>query len=101
GLNLSVREAFKKAAVEAEKASYDLWEKYDKEKISIKDKVFALCSEINPIKETLESINKTLNCIATYPFDNIMETLRTFNSLSTESKEMMQFLFDNYKREEK
>jgi len=99
GLNLSVRESFKKAALEAEKASYELWEKYDKEKISIEKKVSKLCDEIKPIKKELEEINSLLNSVKTYPFDRIIETLRAFNSLTNESKEMMQFLFDNYKQE--
>ena len=99
GLNLSVREAFKKATVEAEKASYKLWEEYDKEKISIKKKTAALCDELKPIKETLDGINKTLKSISTYQFDHIIDTVRKFNGLIGGSKEMMQFLVDNYRNE--
>lgn len=97
GLMLQVKQAFGKAKDEAIKASYALWEQYDKELPSVKKKVADIVESLEPLKKTTKEINDSLEKINCCQVDKVIEAIRTLNDLYGESKEMVDFLVKNFK----
>jgi chromosome segregation ATPase len=100
GLMLKVKQAFGKAKDEALDASYALWDGYQKELPSVKKKVNEIVSTLDPLKSKLEEINNLLSKIKTYDIDRFIETLNSLARSYGKSKEMIEFLVQNFKAKE-
>lgn len=96
GLLLQVKKEFEKTKNEGLSAAYKLWEDYDKEKSDILDKVDHINDALNPLLETLESINKQLDKINTYKFERVLDFISKFNGMSEQTKNVLKFLVDNF-----
>ena len=97
GLLLKTRQAFEKAKNEHCEASYALWEGFDKERGSIKEKTTKLITELKPLKDELIEINELMGKIKTYEMDRVIETIDKLNGLYGNSKAMIKFLVNNFK----
>lgn len=97
GLLLKVKQAFEKAKDEQLKASYDLWEKFEKELPNIQEKVKKIEDTVIPLEEKLKVISGSIAKINTWEVERLIDVLARFNSLSDKSKDMMEFLVKNYK----
>lgn len=96
GLMLKVKQAFEKAKNEQLSASYALWEKFDTELPSTKQKVDKLIEVLKPLSEKLNELNKTLKSIETYDIDRLIGVVEKLSSLYGTNKEMVEFLIKNF-----
>jgi len=97
GLMLKVKQAFEKAKNEQLKSSYELWEKFDEDIPSIKEKTTNIISKLNPVIEKLKETNDLLNSISTYSFEKLINVIKEVANLYGKDKEMVKFLIDNFK----
>lgn len=96
GLMLRVKQAFESAKKEHYQSSYELWENFDKEIPSIKEKTEKIIATLDPLAEKLTQINDLLGKIQTWNFDKLIETVEKFASLYGNSKDMVEFLVNNF-----
>jgi arginyl-tRNA--protein-N-Asp/Glu arginylyltransferase len=99
GLMLKVKQTFEKAKHEQLEMSYAVWGKFEEEIPDIKDKVNKIISVLNPLEERLDSINNKLNKINTWDIERVIKIIENFQSLTTENKEMVDFLIHNFNKE--
>jgi len=92
GLMLKVKQAFEKAKDEQLNPSYATWESFDKEIPSIKQKTSEIVSLLKPITEELEKIRYLLGCINTYSFDQISNSIATFQSLANGNRDLFEIM---------
>lgn len=100
GLMLQVKQTFEKTKHEHLAASYELWEKFEKEIPSTKQKVEKIVAVLEPLTKELTKIESLLTSIRTYEMDHIYEAVIKFTGLYGEGKEMFEFLVKNFKRKE-
>lgn len=96
GLMLKVKQAFEKAKSEQLEASYAVWEKFDSEIPSIKAKTQKIVDELKPLQQELKNTCDLLAKIDTYNMERLIETVWKFSNLYGESKNMVEFLVNNY-----
>ena len=96
GLMLKVKQAFEKAKNEQLDASYALWEKFESEIPNIKQKTQKIIDELRPLQEELKKTSDLLAKIDTYDMERVIETIGKLSSLYGESKNMVEFLVNNY-----
>jgi len=97
GLMLNVKQAFEAAKNEQLKASYDLWDQFDKEIPNIEEKTQKIIDVLTPLVKQLTQVNDLLGKISTYQFEKVINTVQTMTNLYGESKDMVEFLVNNYK----
>lgn len=97
GLMLKTKQTFTKLKDEALSSFYSLWEEYDKDQHTITKKINSLKDLLIPLKKDIDQINESLNKINNYPLEKMLELLAKYNNSPEESKNMMNFLFENYK----
>ena len=98
GLMLKVKKTFEAAKNEQLTASYDLWENFEKQLPSTRDKIETITKLIQPLSEQVEHLNKELNKISTFDIERIAEAIRSLASLSGDKKDMIDFLIQNFKK---
>ena len=96
GLMLKVKQAFEKAKNEQLNASYSLWEKFESEIPNIKQKTQKIIDELRPLQEELKKTSDLLAKIDTYNMERVIETVGKLSNLYGESKNMVEFLVNNY-----
>jgi len=101
GLMLKVKQAFTKAADEHLKSSYEVWENYDKELPSIKDKTQKMINVLTPLKNEPTEINTLISKINTWDIDKLIKTIGCLSDMYGKNKEMVEFLVNNFKSIEK
>lgn len=99
GLMIKSRNEFKKAKEEELDSYYTLWEKYEEDINGIKEKVNEIKNFLSPLKKELKEVEELMNKIRIYDFKELNEVLRIFSSLYGENKKILEFLFENYKKE--
>jgi len=97
GLMLNVKQAFQLAKNEQLNASYEMWEKFEKEMPNIKEKTQKIIDVLYPLVQKLTEVNTLMSKVQIYNFEKMLETVDRFNQMSDDSKEMVKFLFNNYK----
>jgi len=95
---IKARDAFKEAKDQEIASMYSLWEEYDKELTSLKSFVNEAKKTIEPIKEEVINLNKEMEKINSYGFENLINSINAFCQLYGEQKEMMEFLVKNFKK---
>jgi uncharacterized phage infection (PIP) family protein YhgE len=100
GLMLHVKQAFEKAKNEQLTASYELWEKFEEEIPSIREKTNKMVDTLKPLTAELKEINSEIGKINAYSANSFIETLSNLSRLSAENKGMIEFLVKNYKHKE-
>lgn len=98
GLMLNVKQAFEKAKDEQLRGSYELWEQFEKDLPSIKDKTNEIVEALDPLVAQLTKVNDLLGKIQMWNFDKVIETVERFAATYGESKEMVEFLIKNFKQ---
>lgn len=96
GLMLRVKRAFEKAKNEQLSASYELWEKFEKELPSISKKIKTITDKLNPLIEKLENVEKLLGKINSYRMEDVIKTVERMTSLYGKEREMIDFLVKNF-----
>jgi DNA repair exonuclease SbcCD ATPase subunit len=99
GLMLKAKDSFRKAKDEELQAHYDLWENFEKEIPLVSKKINSIIDLLKPLKDDLNEINELLQKFDKYGFDRFLETLQSIRSIYGESKDMIEFLMLNYKRD--
>ena len=99
GLMLKVKQAFEKAKNEQLNATYELWEKFEAEIPSTKEKVDKILQALDPLEKKLTSINALIGKISTYNIDKLNESLSMMASLYGANREMVEFLVVNFGKE--
>lgn len=97
GLMISVKKAFEAAKNEQLQDSYALWEKFEKEIPDIEGKTAKIIETLDPLVTKLTEVNDLLMKIQIYEFDRLIDTVSKFANTYGESKEMVEFLINNYK----
>lgn len=97
GLMLKVKQAFEKAKNEQLNASYVMWEQFEKEIPSIRQKTASILEELEPLETKLKNINELMGKIRTWEMDKVIETVEKLSSLYGNQKEMIEFLVRNFK----
>jgi chromosome segregation ATPase len=98
GLMLKVKQSFEKAKNEHLDASYALWEKFEKEIPDVRKKIQTITETVTPLKKELEDVNALLAKINTYDLDRVIEAIGKLNNLYGTSREMVDFLVNNFKK---
>jgi uncharacterized coiled-coil DUF342 family protein len=96
GLMLKVKQSFTKAKDEALASSYEIWEKFDTERLSVSKKISGIISELQPLKNELNELNKLLGQISTYNIDKLRESISLLSNMYGQNKEMVEFLIKNF-----
>lgn len=97
GLMLRVKQAFEKAKNEQITASYDLWEKFEKEIPSVREKTQKIIDTLKPLKDELKEIDGLIGKISTYNIDKFGQSIALLGSLHGKNKDMVEFLMLNFK----
>jgi archaellum component FlaC len=98
GLMIKVKKTFESAKDEQMSASYDLWERFEKELPATSEKIDAITSLIKPLVGKIETLNKELQKINTFEINRIVDAIHSLSGLSGESKSMIDFLIDNFQK---
>ena len=100
GIMAKAKQAFKDVKDTELKSFYELWEKFESDKKKTKEFVTEAIKELRPLRDELESIKSLMNSIDKWGIENLLSVIEKLgNSLHGETKEMVKFLFDNYKKE--
>ena len=101
GLMMKVKQSFEKAKNEQLTASYNLWEKFEKEIPSVSKKIEKIITVLNPLEEKLNTINELLGNIRTFDIDRMTKSVENLANQYGKSKEMVEFLVKNFKHDSK
>lgn len=100
GSMIKAKQAFKEAKDEQLNAMYALWEKSEKDIEQIRDLVGKAKKELEPLKKELDEIKILMSSIDKFGIQNLLEIIKELNShYYGETKDIINFLFKNYKRE--
>lgn len=102
GLMIKAKMAFEEAKSEQLSASYDLWDKFEKELPKVTEKVEKVKAQVEPLKKQMEEITKLMDGIRKYDVEKLLELVRELNSYleyNGETAKILRFLFTNYKLE--
>lgn len=99
-LMLQTKIAFKEAKEEYVKSSYELWENFEKELPSVREKTQHLINQMSPIKNELAQINSMLDSLKAWKFNDLIKAIEAINSTDSKTLDMIKFLVDNYKTKE-
>jgi len=97
GLMLKVKQSFEKAKETQLSAFYALWEKYEVEIPSVRDKVSKIVSELEPLNKKLKEINDLIGKVSLYNANSMIETVERLANSYGKSKDMIEFLVNNFK----
>ena len=100
GIVLKTRQAFEKAKNEHLDASYALWEKFDAEIPSVKKKTDEIVAALKPILDLIKEIEAGLKNIDTARLDRFLDGLRIVASFYGQERTMLEFLVNNFKKDE-
>lgn len=100
GLMLKTKQAFKKAKDEALESSYALWEEYEKERPRVDEKVGAIVKSLDPLVSKLNEVNELFSKIKTYDIERFSESIKFVSGLYGENKEIVEFLVNNFKKDD-
>ena len=96
GLMLKVKKTFNDVSNTALCSFEDIWEDYDKNKTTIVKKIKDVTTLLNPLKEQVDSIEKTIKSISSYNLDRLVESLSLLNTLSEKNLDILKFVVKNY-----
>ena len=100
GLMLKVKQSFGKAADEHLQSSYELWENFDKEMPSTREKISKVISLLDPLEKKLKIITDLISKIDKWQIDKLNESISLMATNYGKSKEMVEFLIKNFKPKE-
>lgn len=101
GLMIEVRKEFEKFANEHLEKSYELWENYNNDLPRLKDKVKVFVDALKPITNELRAINEEIHSIDLWQAEKLINTLNSIAELQGKSKDLFDFLVQNYKTQER
>lgn len=101
GLMLKVKQAFEKAKNEHLVASEELWEKFEAEIPSTRDKVQKLVDILDPLTKKLTEINSLIGKINTWDINKLNESIALLASSYGKNKEMVEFLVTHFGKDTK
>lgn len=93
------KQAFKEAQETHYGETYELWENFNKTLPSTKKFIETAVATLDPLKKELNSVNELMNSISRWDLEKILELLDRIGQADPTSREMLKFLFENFKRE--
>lgn len=100
GLYMKVKRSFQDVLEAQSKASYDMWERFDKEMPNLKEKINFVTSQIKPVIDECKKLEELLNKIDSHGLDRLLSAMRELSGLYGSNKEMFEFLVKNFQRTE-
>jgi archaellum component FlaC len=101
GLLLKVKQSYKNVQAEHYAATYKLWEDFDKELPSTSAKIEKIISTLDPLAKKLNELNNLIKTIKTWDVEKLIETIEKLSGMYGTNQKMVEFLVNNFKREEK
>ena len=101
-LMVKAKNAFKEAKEEQLSQSYEIWEDFDKELVSVRSKVEEMKNTISPIKSEIEDIKKLLDGVSSWEIEKFLEVIKevsNYLAYEGDTAKILRFLFDNYKKD--
>ena len=97
GMMLKTKQVFGEALQNALDSSYDVWEKFDKQRSDINKKAVTITAELEPLEDKLTNISNLIGKINTYNFDRLYDSVSKISGLDGKGLRMLEFLIENYK----
>jgi len=102
GLMATAKKAFQETKEQELKAFYELWDKFQTDKVQVGDFVKQAKAELQPLKKELQSIKDLMSSIDQWGIKDLIGLIEKLNSsFYGETEKMVKFLFDNYKKDTK
>ena len=95
---LTAKLEFKKAKDEQLDASYELWEKYDKDLEKTRIKTDKMLKVLTPLTQELKKIDELFSNIKSYDLERFLKLIKSVSNLYGTEKEMFKFLVNNFKQ---
>ena len=95
---IQARNAFREAKDAELDANYKLWEDYDKELSSVKSLVKEAKAVLEPLRQEIKDLNTEMGKLDLYRLIDFLAALKSVKHLVDSEKDMVDFLFKNYKR---
>lgn len=99
GLMLKTRQAFEKAKQEQLIGTEEIWEKFEKELPSMREKTQKVIDTLRPLKTQLAEINDMMGKIRTIDIERFIEVLSRLSTMHGQQREMFDFLMKNFGKE--
>ena len=96
GLMINIKQAFEATKNEQLQASYDLWEKFEKDMPDIEEKTDKIIKTLDPLVAKLTQINDLIGKIQTWDINKLIETIEKISTLYGNNKQMVEFLVNNF-----
>ena len=96
GLMLQVKQSFEKAKHAHLEAAVQIWSDFDKQLPDLRSKVQQITDVLKPLKNLIEDLNNSIANINTNGIDNMIDTVKQLSSLYGTSKDMIDFLVNNF-----
>jgi len=103
GIMIKAKQTFEKAKNEQLTASYDLWERFDKEMPKLQKKIETITSQIEPIANQIIELNEALDKIHSYQIKDLVELLKEVSSCleyDGNTGKILKFLVTNYNKKD-
>ena len=99
GMMVKARNEFKKAKEEELNSFNEIYEDYENDILSVREKVGKITDVLKPLKNELNEVRNMMQEIAVYNFKELNEVIRTFSNLYGENKKILEFLIGNYRKD--
>ncbi|MHB8362866.1 MAG: hypothetical protein ACYDBX_04585 [Patescibacteria group bacterium] len=80
--------------------TYDIWEQFEKDIPKVRAFVEKLKAEIKPLHLLLNEIQELMQKLDKWSVEDLLETLEKINGMDSKTREIINFLFENYKQKE-
>lgn len=96
---IKARKEFGIAKDEMIQSNYEVWEKFDNERKSVRDMATILRTELEPLKKDLKELEDSISKISTYRINDLFDTVHKISTMMQgETGEIIKFLINNFKK---
>ena len=101
-IGVKIKNDFRDVKNEHLKTVYDIWEDIDKDIPAVRNKVDRIISELKPLKDEINQINKVVSQIRTFDIKKLIEFIDFFiSNVYGETENILKYLMDTYKTPKK
>jgi prefoldin subunit 5 len=98
---IKAKSEFQKAADEAIKANYAVWQDFEENKKSLRSQVESCVAELRPLTEEVDRLSKEIAKVKTWDIERFVDMIEKLKShLYGEERNILEFLINNYKKKE-
>jgi prophage DNA circulation protein len=96
-----VKNDFKEAKDSQLNALNEMWEGFEKDITKIRDNNKKVIGELQPLRLELEEIKSLMSSLSKWSLEDLLKVIEKINSYNQNTKDIIQFLFENYRIKEK